>query len=350
MKYIIENFPGREIEWKDQKYLYFGGTAYLGLQTDEIFQNTFINNTKRYGTNYGASRNSNVQIAIFDEAEKYLARITGSKACLTLSSGYLAGQFVSQYLTDSNHRFFYAPNTHSALYQIKAKPYVTFSALNIAVRAHLESKEKSVPVIFLDSIDFSGNNYPDFKGLESLPLEEIILVADDSHGIGIVGKNGGGVYEKLKSLRPKELIICCSLGKGYGVQAGAVLGTKERIFELMRTDFFSGASPPSPAGMATLLESENIYEEKRIILANNIRLFINEVKNINQFKNMFGHPAFSFTDESLTRYLEKKGILVTNFKYPNEQSNLKSRIVLSAAHTKEDIKFLAKEINSFLSV
>ncbi len=347
MVHYINTFPGREIILDGKKYLYFGGTSYLGLQTDAAFQKLFIENVKRYGTNYGASRKSNVQISVFDQAEQHLAKLVGSEACTSLSSGYLAGQLVVQTLNSPPNQLLYAPNTHSALYLSHAKPYYSFKDLNTAVREHLTSKNGVTPIVCIDSIDFSGTNYPDFKELQSLPLEELILVVDDSHGIGIVGAKGGGVYKKLKKLNPKELIICCSLGKGFGIQAGAIFGTKRRIEQLTNTDFFGGASPASPASIATLLDGSAIFENKRVLLEKNIQLFLGTLKKSDLFKFIYHHPTFSFLDPKLVAYLKTNRIIVTNFQYPNEDSALMSRIVLSAAHANEDIKRLTSLINSY---
>ncbi|MBS9464189.1 aminotransferase class I/II-fold pyridoxal phosphate-dependent enzyme [Flagellimonas sp. 389] len=346
MKYWTDSFPGRSVTIENKEYLYFGGTSYLGLQTDATFQDIFIKNTRIFGTNYGASRKSNVQISVFEKAENYLAELVGSEACITLSSGYLAGQLVSQFLSNSKHPFFYAPNTHSALYQHKIKTYDTFTALNTALRAQLSLDKESVPVVFLDSIDFSGMNYPNFDGLQLLPLDDIILVADDSHGIGIVGENGGGVYQKLKSFKPKELIVCCSLGKGYGVQGGAVFGFEKRIKALQKTAFFGGASPAAPVGLATFLDSEEIYTQKRITLSSNIKLFTEGLRELNKFQSMPEHPSFGFVNEALSSHLEKNHILITNFRYPDEDSKLLSRIIISAAHKKEDIQCLVGHLNT----
>ena len=352
MTIYTDGFPGRELDLDHKKFLYFGGTSYLGLQTDEAFLEIFISNIRKYGTNYGASRKSNVRISVFQEAEHYLSQLVGCESSVTLSSGYLAGQLVRQTMDTKEHRLFYAPNTHSALYSptpsTKLKPYITFTALNIAVRAHLETNKETTPVVFLDAIDFSGANYPDFEGLRTLPLESIILVVDDSHGIGIVGENGGGVFRSLKELNPKELIVCCSLGKGFGIQAGSVFGTKKRIEQFTNTPFFGGASPAAPAAVACLMDGKTLFLEKRAILINNMDFFKSNVKNLDRFKFMEGHPAYSFTDEKLVNYLDRQNVLVTSFRYPDEDSHLMSRIVISAHHKREDILLLCNIINSYL--
>ncbi|SMG18005.1 8-amino-7-oxononanoate synthase [Arenibacter troitsensis] len=351
MTIYTDGFPGRELEFEHRKFLYFGGTSYLGLQTDETFQEIFISNIRKYGTNYGASRKSNIRITIFEKAEQFLSQLVGCESSAILSSGYLAGQLVRQTMDTKEHRLFYAPNTHSALYSptssTKLKPYITFTALNIAIRAHMETNPTTTPVVFLDAIDFSGANYPDFEGLRTLPLEKIILVVDDSHGIGIVGEDGGGTFRRLIELNPKELIVCCSLGKGFGIQAGSIFGTKRRIEQFTDTPFFGGASPASPAAMACLIDGKTLFSEKRDLLIKNMELFKSNIKTLNRFKYMEAHPAYSFTDEKLVDYLERQNVLVTSFRYPDEDSPLMSRIVISAHHNREDILLLCNIINSY---
>ncbi len=345
--YTIDTFPGRQIIIDDQYYRYFGGTAYLGLQLDASFQEILIKNIKKYGTNYGASRKSNIQIKIYEEVEAYLAQLTGSPRCLTLSSGYLAGQFVCQYFSTKDYAFFYAPNAHSALYQSSIKPFTTFTALNIALREHLNTNPHKTPVLFLDSIDFSGFNYPAFEGLKALPLDQVIVVADDSHGIGVVGTKGEGVYPILAAFGPKELIVCCSLGKGFGIQAGAIFSTQIRNEQFKNTAFYGGASPASPSAMASLVEAASLYEEKRKKLRSNIALFLSNVKYHGKFSIMPEHPALSYSNKGLTQYLEQKKIVVTSFNYPEKDAGLMSKIIISAAHTSEDIQFLASTVNTY---
>ncbi|MEP3210537.1 MAG: aminotransferase class I/II-fold pyridoxal phosphate-dependent enzyme [Maribacter sp.] len=344
MIYSVDAYPGRSVSVNGKSYLYFGGTSYLGLQTDEAFKELFVKNLKRYGTNYGASRKANVQISIFDEVEAYLSILTTSQSCTTLSSGYLAGQLVAQTLNTNDHELFYAPESHAALQIAPKQPYANYNDLEQAVRAHLK-RNKSIPVVFIDSIDVLGSGYPDFTAIRRLPLEDVILVVDDSHGIGVVGNKGAGSYTRAKQLNARELIVCCSLGKGFGIQAGAILGTKKRIQQFTNTDFFGGASPASPAALATLVQGETIFDEKRILLQSNVRLFLDSLKNPKRLHYLDTYPAFYFSDSQIASFLEKNNVLITNFNYPNTASPLMNRIVISAAHEKEDILYLAELLN-----
>ncbi len=350
MAIYIDSFPGREITLKGKPYLYFGGTSYLGLQNLPEFQELFIKNIQKYGTGYSASRQSNIRFSIYEEAENYLANLVGSQSCVTLSSGYLAGQFVAEFISRKKFKAFYAPNTHSSLFRNyhKQKKYVTYASLNIAVRNYLNGANAKTPVLYLDAIDFFGGNYPNFDSLKILPLEKMILVADDSHGIGVLGKNGQGVFSMLKKLPFKNSFICCSLGKGFGVQAGAVFGNKEDLAEMINTPFYGGASPASPAVIATLSEADKIYKQRRSILGQNLGYFLKEVRSDLKFRHMKNHPTFSFQNKKLVDHLKQNNIIVTHFNYPNESSKTMSRIVLSASHTINDLDKLLNALRSFI--
>ena len=345
MVHYIDSFPGPHLVIDNKEYRYFGGTAYLGLQLHTQFQALFKTNITRYGTGYGASRKSNIRLSIYNEVETFLANWVGSEICATFSSGYLSGQLLAQQFNTDNYKTFYAPNCHSALFSslVNGKPpkaYITYTSLEIALRQHLELNSGKTPVVFLDAITASGTNYPNFEGLKSLPLDELILVVDDSHGIGVVGHEGAGVFAALSKLNTKELIVCCSLGKALGIQAGAVFCKQARYNQLTATDFYAGASPAAPAYLATLHQGWKIVQEQRSKLKSNINRFMKGVKNTAAFRYIEDHPAYEYRDQNLSAFLFENQVIVTDFAYPNESSEVNSRIVLNSLHQRQDIDYL----------
>lgn len=346
MVHAIDGFPGREIIIKGEKYLYFGGTAYLGLQTDSRFQELYSRNVEKYGTNYGASRKANVQLSIYDRAENYLASIIDCPDCLTLSSGYLAGQMISRFFHAKGHECFFAPDTHDAVHSQSSKNYVYQEKLVSDLNKYIKTNKKS-PVLFFESIDLKGNGYPDFEWLNKIELQNLILVVDDSHGLGVVGKNGGGAYSTLESMPSKELVVCGSLGKGFGIQAGIIGGSSTIIKELKTYEMFSAASPAAPAALATILDSTEILTEKRHRLKENIEYFNTNLTDTTSFDYNKDYPCYAFKDERLAAFLFEHHIVVTNFYYPTENDALVQRIVLSAHHQREDVKKLTELITKY---
>lgn len=347
MAYYTEKTPGRLVTINGVDYRYFGGTSYLGLSSHPGFQELLINNIRQFGTNHGASRLSNLRLGIYETTEKFLAGWAGSEAALTLSSGFLAGQLLAHFFSQSPYKLFYAPNVHSALVTGGNRVFTSYGELAEALKSHLRKEPKEVPVLFMDSIDSSGNGYPDFSGLVSLPIDRMILVVDDSHGLGIVGEGGGGVFRKLARMSPRELIVCASLGKALGLQGGVVFCSLEKKERFWSTPFFAGASPAPPAHMATLREAGELFSLQREKLVVNIRKFEETWHKRSGFNYLSGYPVITFSNPDHTRELEKHKILVTDFPYPSLQgSGMNGRIVLSAHHQPEDIELLAGILNS----
>ncbi|HEA29530.1 MAG TPA: pyridoxal phosphate-dependent aminotransferase family protein [Leeuwenhoekiella sp.] len=349
MAFYVKKVPGRSIAENGTEYLYFGGTSYLGLQNHPGFEALLLKNIKTYGMSHGASRKSNVRLAIYEEAESHMSQWTGAEAAMLVSSGYLAGQLLRDYFDEEDYSVFHMPNAHSALSRKSDKYFTTLVALKTAIEQQTVKTTSKTVVLFFDTVSFSSENYPDFEFLKALPLAQIILVADDSHGIGILGKNGAGVFRELLQLRAKELFLCASLSKGPTVQAGVILGTAMRVKNLKNSLHYGGSSPASPASVATLVEAGPIYSEQREKLVKNTNLFVKSVKNASFFKRTVGHPAFNYYNTQLTEFLEEHAILVTHFSYPNPDAAVLSRIVISAGHTTADIKKLSALINQFLA-
>ena len=347
MSIYLNQLPGRTLIHMGKEYLYFGGTSYLGLNTDTAFQALFIENLKKNGLNHGASRNSNIRLGIFDQAERALAQRSGSQAAAVLSSGYLAAQLLRRFFEREDFAVFHHVSAHSSLKMNSDRVYDTVEDLKMSINAVFALSEKKTPVLFFDSISFNKDNFPDFAWLKKLPLEKMILVADDSHGIGIIGEGGSGVYNTLTAFHPKELICCASLNKAPAVQAGVIWGSEKRIEMIKNTAVFAGSSPPAPAGLATFINAEKLYSQRLERLQKNYFLFLDQLDRPYYFDHCPGHPAFSYPDKSLTKALEKEHILITHFKYAGASTPDLNRIVLSAQHTEQDISRLTGVINRF---
>lgn len=344
MPHYIDRAPGRSIRLKGQEYLYFGGTSYLGMQNDVRFGQLLCKNITKYGVHHGASRNSNLRLSLYSLVERHLADLAGCEAALTLSSGFLAGQLAGHFFEQETYRSFIAPGAHAALFRGGQMAYANFESLAAAIQAELAGDNPKIPVLFTDSLDTTGSSFPDYPLLKQLPLESLILVADDSHGLGILGPRGGGCYARLAELPVKELLVCASLGKAMGIQAGVLFGTAKRLDALRQTSFFGGASPAAPAYLATLLASEAHYEEKRKRLQANIRLFETECLYANNFARLNGYPVYGYSNPGLTAHLEANKIVVTDFSYTTA---LTGRIVLGAQHRRADIRRLLTALHSF---
>ncbi len=344
-----DSFPGRLVFSEGKSYRYFGGTAYLGLATLPDFQQIFIHNIQRYGTGYAASRKANIRMSVYEKAEAVMADLIGSEAALSVSSGFLAGQLALQAFQGDMFAFFSTSDTHPALSHPGTVTSGSVEKLIAEVNAFTTSGPDRTAVVLCDSVT-PGNNLYENNWYEQLPIAQTVFIADDSHGLGVMGRHGEGIYKKLRKIPFRELVVCGSVSKGFGVQAGMVCSSENIIRKLWEHPFFAGASPASPAAVATFTEALSLYELQREKLQNHMAIFDHAVSGTDiTFNRIQGHPAYAYKEETLTRHLLDKGILTTSFHYPGASSPLVQRIVLSAAHTEEDIFYLGKTVNDFIN-
>ncbi|MCO5725379.1 aminotransferase class I/II-fold pyridoxal phosphate-dependent enzyme [Robiginitalea marina] len=344
-----EGIPGPEVRADGETYLYFGGTAYLGMQTGPQFLDLLAAHTRRLGAHWGASRMGNLTLGVYREAEARLAFWMQSPACLSLSSGFLAARLVAEYLHTQGHECHFSPNCHAALLLPGHSRQATWDHLKEAVGRSLARTPKKTPVVLADTMGDGIAPGPAWELLATLP-REVILVADDSHGLGICGPGGTGSYQPLNALGFRELLLCGSLGKAMGITAGVIAGPQPRIDALKQTPLFAGASPAPPAGLATLAEGleRGWYHEKFLQVSSLAAALQGQLAPSLPLQWRQGYPVLSFRSPALARHLRENSILITDFQYAAEGgTSSPSRIVITAAHKEPHLQQLKKVLGAF---
>ncbi|QEC51444.1 7-keto-8-aminopelargonate synthetase-like enzyme [Anseongella ginsenosidimutans] len=348
--HITEAAPGRTVFLDGVEYLFFSGTSYLGMHRNAAFRKLLSEGTEKYGSVYGSSRASNLQIAIYPEAEEKLARWLGSEACTVLSSGFMAGQLVYHTLLAAGYQLHYAPGSHPALLGGGGPPPQTsWNEWLENLLPGLETAEGRQAILAC-SVDPLRSQKYDFSFAGRLPRgKEVLLVIDDSHGFGILGEKGEGIARLLPQGKQVEVIILGSLGKAMGIPAGAVWSTESRARALRQTAFFISASPPAPAGLYAFSHAGDLYREAGKQLAKNITCFSRLIKGLKQVRQAPGLPVFFLEDQAVAACLEERHILASSFRYPTFHSEPLSRIVLSSLHTTADLERLADVLKDYFS-
>lgn len=343
MQHYFQATPGRTACVDGQEYLYFSGTAYLGIPAQPTFREYLLEGLNHYGSNYGGSRLSNPRFAVFEETEQQLAQLSGAAAALVVSSGTVAGQLVVRTLSHK-HIFFYAPGTHPALFQEASYlPNCSYEAWTNNCIQEINSSTDVQPVILANSLDPLYAQSYNFDWLHQLNCPAL-LVLDDSHGIGILGQNGGGIFTTLNVPEHIEVLVVASLGKAFGIPAGAILGTKKRIEQLKNSPFFGGASPAVPAYLHAFLQAQDLYPSLRQQLQERIQQFAAFAESSGRFRFLSNYPVFYTEKNELANQLKEANILLSSFPYPTKDSPLITRVILNALHTEADVKTLISSI------
>lgn len=332
------------IHIQGQDYLYFSGTAYLGIPQNAAFIGHYQEGLQKFGLNNGTSRGNNVQLGIYNEAEAYAAEYFGAEAALITSSGYLAAQLLVRAF--ASEHLIYAPQTHPALW-LNGTPETrgSFSAWAKNTVEHINGNTQHTWVLISNSLNNLFPEQYDFSFLRAIhPENELFLIVDDSHGIGLLDK-GRGALNTIPVLPNVKVTVVASMAKALGLDAGIVLGSKETIGLLKSSNEFLGASPPAAAGLYAFMQAAAIYRAELEKLQELMRYFSEKIDRQN-WNFIPGYPVYFSQDPYLYARLLEQQILISSFPYPDHKGAPLNRVVLSSWATKKSLDQLLKALSA----
>lgn len=273
-------------------------------------------------------------MAIHQQLEEKLATFHRQPAALTFSSCWAANTGLFATVCQPGDVFISDALNHASIIdggRLLAKT-VTKEVYRHSDMAHLEElliKHQAAPVRFIVtdgvfSMEGDIAKLPDI--VELAEKYNAVVIVDDSHGVGVMGKNGRGTAEHF-GLEDRVDIVTGTLGKALGGAAGGyVAGSKEVIDKLIqgaRPHIFSNAISPPTAGSAlaalNLLEKEPQRVER---LRQKTAFFRKALKGLG-FKPLEGESAIipiivgeTALAIQVAEAMLKKGVFVTGFGFP----------------------------------
>lgn len=340
---IVEKFPDRSILIENKPYLYFGGTAYLGLPTQTEFLEKLTAALQKWGSFYGSSRSSNIKLSIFDTVETFFAQQIKSESAVVTSSGTLAGKLVLEYLSKTNAVFYHYPKTHPAILGAQSLPLFVENKLHPNL---LNSKTEDI-VVTADAILALEVEPTLFDFLENISKQKrITLLVDESHSLGLLGSNEIGLFESISNKYLHRKIMVSSLGKAFGISGGLVVSDYYFIKSIKKEPLFVSSSCANPAYLEAFLQSQDLIQSQQMRLQKNLDYLFEGLDLKSYLKYNKNYPVIYSEDDKLYNHLLDHQIIITNFKYPTYKS-IMSRIVITANHKREDILNLKQALNSF---
>ena len=335
----VNQFPDRIIEVDQKDYLYFGGTAYLGLPTNEDFQELVIQNIRKWGTTYGSSRSANIKLTAYENGETFLAKHIKAESAVTVSSGMLAGKLVIDVLNKSTDGFFHFSSVHPA---IKTNSLPVF--INDKINQRLLDSQPERITILTDGVPSFETKAIDVSILTTIPNhKEITLLIDESHSFGVLGQNGCGIYSAI-DLPIKRKIMISSLGKAFGLSGGVIASDASFINQIKEQDVFVSAAGMNPAFVQTLTDAAALYKTQHQKLLQNLNYIDQKLVKSDNIKFDKNYPLLYLESENLIEILKENNIIIASFKYQKNANNL-NRIVITANHLHEDLDKLVNILN-----
>ena len=222
-----------------------------------------------------------------------------------------------------------------------------------------EAQAQRFRIIATDGVfSMDGNVAPIDKIMELAEKYDALVMIDESHSAGVVGKTGRGVTE-LYSCLGKAEIITGTLGKAFGGAIGGFTTGRKEIIDMLRQRsrpyLFSNSIPPlvAAAGIKAfeLLQESNNLQDK---LHENVDYFVAKMKEakFDIKPTQSAICAVMLYDARLSQEfaaeLLDEGIYVTGFYFPVvPRGEARIRVQLSAGHKREH---LDKAITAFIKV
>jgi len=266
-----------EVRLRKRTLVYFSGCDYFRLARDPRLAAAAKKALAEHGLNVAASRLTTGNHQIYAQLETALAGFFGSETALVFPDGYLAPVAAAQALAGEFTHAFIDELAHGALVDAARMldcPVKKFKHRNAAELAKLLGKcgSNARPMVLTDGMfSHDGAVAPLREYLKFLPADGIILV-DDAHGAGVLGKTGKGALEH-EGVSRKRIIQCATLSKAFGAYGGVVLASSVfRAKMLARSRNFIGTTPLPPPLAGAALAALKIL---RIEPARRKQLFVN---------------------------------------------------------------------------
>src|SRR5574344_2140038 len=361
---IIESPQGAEILVKGKKCLNFCANNYLGLGNNPELIEAAKRGMDARGFGMASVRFICGCQDLHKTLEKKIAEFFGTEDTILYAACFDAnGGLFEPLLSEEDAIISDSLNHASIIDGVRLCKAQRFRYAN-ADMADLEKQLQDAQgcrfrLVVTDGVfSMDGNVCPLDKIYELANRYNAMIMVDESHSAGVVGKTGRGVTE-LYQLRGKVEILTGTLGKAFGGAVGGFTTGKKEIIEMLRQRsrpyLFSNSIPPMVAAAALemfkLITKDNHLQDK---LHNNTTYFVDKMKKagFDIKPTQSAICAVMLYDAPLLQKfgseLSKEGIYVTGFYYPVvPKGQARIRVQVSAAHTTEQ---LDKCVNAFTKI
>ena len=362
---IIVSPQGAEITLESgQKVLNFCANNYLGLSNHPELVKAAKEGLDHHGYGMSSVRFICGTTDLHKKLEQKIAEFFGMEDTILYAAAFDANGGVFEPLLTEKDAIISDSLNHASIIDgvrlCKAQRFRYKSAdMNDLEEQLKAAKDARFKVIVTDGVFSMDGHVPDVKRMVELANQyDAMVMVDESHSAGVVGKTGRGVTE-LFDIRGQVELITGTLGKSFGGAIGGFTTGKKEIIEMLRQRsrpyLFSNSLPPMVVNagirMFEMMSETNELQDK---LHSNTDYFLSKMKaagfDIRPTESAI--CAVMLYDAKLSQDMAAKlldeGIYVIGFYYPVvAKGEARIRVQLSAAHQPEH---LDKAINAFIKV
>ncbi len=351
----IESPQGAWLTVDGQHVLNFCSNNYLGLANHPALLKAAAEAMHKYGVGPAAVRSIAGTMGLHLELEKRLAAFKGVEAAITFQSGFTANLAVIPALVGKDDVIFSDRLNHASIIdgcrlsgaKIVAYDHNSPAHLREVIKAERATGIKRALIVTDGVFSMDGDVAPLPDIYEVARDEDILLMVDDAHGEGVLGRGGRGIVDHF-GLHGKVDVEVGTLSKAFGVMGGLVAG-KQIIVDWLRQRgrpflFSSAVTVPDAAACLAavdLLEASTEYVDR---LWENARYFKAEMKTLGFDTGVSTTPITPVMlgeaplAQQFSRALFENGVFAMAIGFPTvAKGKARIRVMISAAHARDDL-------------
>lgn len=361
---IIESPQGAEILVKGKKCLNFCANNYLGLGNNPELIAAAKKGMDERGFGMASVRFICGCQDLHKKLEQKIAEFFGTEDTILYAACFDANGGVFEPLLNEQDAIISDALNHASIIDgvrlCKAQRFRYANADMADLEKQLQDAQKCrFRLIVTDGVfSMDGNVCPLDKIYELAQKYDAMVMVDESHSAGVVGKTGRGVTERY-NLRGKIEILTGTLGKAFGGAMGGFTTGKKEIIDMLRQRsrpylFSNSMAPGLVAAGIRMFEMMTETNELQDKLHANTDYFIKQMleKGFDCKPSESAICAVMLYDAPLSQKfaakMQEEGIFVTGFYYPVvPKGQARIRVQISAAHEKEH---LDKCVDAFVKI
>ncbi|HEY2363342.1 MAG TPA: glycine C-acetyltransferase [Candidatus Angelobacter sp.] len=266
---VLEEPQMPECVFDGKRVINLASNNYLGLTTHPKLQEAALAATKKYGVGSGAVRTVSGTMSIHMELEEKIARFKKTEACVVFQSGFAANAGTVSAILGKDDFIISDELNHASIIDGARLSRAKIKVFRHKDTAHAEELLKEVAgepghkLIITDGVFSMDGDIGPLSALCDLAEKYgAIMMVDDAHASGVLGKNGRGTPDHF-NVHGRVDVQVGTLSKAIGALGGYVCGSKELIdflYHRARPFLFSTSHPPSVA--ATCIAAFDVLEQE----------------------------------------------------------------------------------------
>jgi glycine C-acetyltransferase len=337
-----------------KKVLNFCSNNYLGLANHPKLVQAAKDHIDLYGVGPAAVRTIAGTLDLHLELEKRLAQFKGVEAAITFQSGFAANLATIPALVGKEDVIFSDELNHASIIdgsRLSGARIVRFAhanpaSLDAVIRENAGTYRRGL-VITDGVFSMDGDIAPLDQLYAVSSVHDLMLMVDDAHGEGVIGKGGRGIVDHF-GLHGKVDVEIGTLSKAFGVVGGLVAGNAQLIEWLrQRGRPFLFSSAVTAADAAACIAAIDILEQSTELvdaLWDNSNYFKAGMKKVGFDTGqsvtpitpiMLGEASLA---QQFSRELFVENVFAMPIGYPTvPQGKARIRVMISAAHARSDL-------------